>query len=301
MIEWKTPDIDFIKANRGVCGGCRRFGSDTAPANIFLLGEKYGTKVAVLNGAMLRYYNGYAPNRRGYGFPLFRGEADLRAITDALRRDADERGVPFGFCLCDEKQKTALDSVLKTDWSFTDDDSDYIYKRESLAALAGKKLHRKRNHISGFNRLYDDAEYRPLTPDNAADAYKVAELWLAEREGHGSEDERAELVSIRAALGNMEALGLLGGVLYVGGVPAAMTVASQISDCVTDVHYEKSFGEYAANGAFTVINQCFASSGQSESEYFNREEDMGIEGLKTAKESYFPSFKLKKYYGVCRC
>ena len=96
--------------------------------------------------------------------------------------------------------------------------------------------------------------------------------------------------------------GLFGGILYVGGSPAAMTMASAVSDICIDVHYEKAIGEYAENGAFTVINQCFAASEDAEGfEYINREEDMGIPGLRTAKESYYPAYKLRKFYGVFKC
>ena len=299
MIKWNTPDIAPIRENLNICRGNRRFGSDTSLANIFLLAGKYDTKIACAGGALLRYYSGGKPNRRGYGFPLYCGEADIAELIGLLYRDSQERGVPFAFCLCDENQRAVIDSVCKVEWDFTEDDSDYIYKRESLAALSGKKLHRKRNHINNFNKMYDDIEYRELTRLNAGDATAVAEKWLAEREDGGSPDERAELVSIQTALANMDSLGIFGGVLYVEGQPVAMTAASKISDCVTDVHYEKSFGEYAENGAFTVINQCLAQAGDTE--YFNREEDMGIAGLRTAKESYYPAFKLKKYYGVCKC
>lgn len=300
MLNWSSPDIAFINENSGILRSMKRAGSDTAPANIFLLAPKYDIKTAAQDGAVFRYYNGSRPNRRGYGFPITSEKADLSALAETMYRDAEERGVPFGFCLCDERQKAALDSVCTIDWKCTDDDSDYIYKKESLASLAGKKLHRKRNHINNFMRVYDDVSCRPITRGNAGDAVRVAELWLKERE-NASADELAEFESIKLAAANFDELELIGGVLYVGSEPAAMTIASHITGQVTDVHYEKSYGEYADNGGFTVINRMFAESLPEECDLINREEDMGIEGLRSAKESYYPAFKLKKYYGVCRC
>lgn len=299
MIDWAAPDLGFIKNCAEICGKSRRFGSDTALANIYLLSRKYGTETALYGGALLRYYNGSTPNRRGYGFPLCPEGTDIRGIFDALAEDAVRRGVPLSFCLCDERQAAELGRFFTINASFTDDDSDYIYKRDSLAALAGRKLHRKRNHIAAFNRLYDDIRTERITGGNAADALTVAEKWLEEREP--APDELAEFDSISTALRNMEPLGLFGLILYVDDVPAAMTLASHISDICTDVHYEKAWGEYAANGAFAVINNMLASSPEADREYINREEDMGIEGLRTAKESYYPAFKLRKYYGVCKC
>ena len=289
MINWSTPDMDFITASARICSGHRRLGSDTSLANIYLLSGKYDTKTAIAGNTVLRYYNGSKPNRRGYGFPLSGTKTDFGEIFGLLRQDAKERGVPLEFCLCDERQKTAIDAVCRVEWEFTDDDSDYIYNRESLASLAGKKLHRKRNHINSFRKLYDDTQYRELDDSTAADALTVAEQWLAERD-EVSDVERMELDSIHRAVKYRRELGIFGGVLYVGEVPAAMTMASVISDCAVDVHFEKAVGEYADNGAFTVINQCFASSERAAAaEYLNREEDMGIAGLRTAKESYFPA------------
>ena len=300
MIEWVTPDIGLTEKYSASRTASRCVGSDTSAANLFLLKDKYGIKTAS-RGALLRYYNGSRPNRRGYGFPLYADDADQEELFALIRDDAASRGIPLEFCLCDERQKAALDSLCRIDWKCTDDDSDYIYNRESLALLAGKKLHRKRNHINNFRRVYDDISYRALDVSNSADALSAAEKWLTQRGAEASADERSEFESIKLALAHAGELGLLGGVLYVGDTPVAMTAASALSPAMVDVHIEKAYGEYAENGAFAVINQCFAAYLPTGIEYINREEDMGIEGLRTAKESYFPAFKLKKYYGVCKC
>ena len=301
MINWAKPDIAFIEECKSISAACRRFGSDTALPNIYLLSEKYNIETAVFNGAVLRRYNGKTANRSGYGFPICEDGTDIGGILHALAGDAHSRGVPLAFCLCDERQRGALDEYCRIDWQFTDDDSDYIYKRDSLALLSGKKLHRKRNHISAFGKIYDDAHYEPITPANAHDALAVAKKWLDERPDEPTAEELGEFDCITKALAGVSAIGLVGGILYVGSEPAAMTLASRISLSCVDVHYEKAWGEYAQNGAFTVINQMFAASDSIPCDYINREEDMGLPGLRTAKESYYPAFKLKKYYGVCKC
>ncbi|MBQ3842042.1 MAG: DUF2156 domain-containing protein [Ruminiclostridium sp.] len=300
MLNWYSPDITFITENSGSFRSMRRAGSDTAPANIFLLGAKYNTEIAERDGAVFRYYNGSKPNRRGYGFPIAPEGANIARLVEIIERDAKQRGIPVEFCLCDERQRAALDAVRDIEWKCTDDDSDYIYKKESLASLSGKKLHRKRNHISKFMRTYDDVRYCTINRCNIGDAVNIAELWIKEREAV-SADELGELESIRLAAKNFDALGLIGGIIYAGGTPAAMTIASRITEQVTDIHFEKSYGEYAENGGFAVINRIFAESLPEECDLINREEDMGIEGLRSAKESYYPAFRLKKYYGVCKC
>ena len=199
----------------------------------------------------------------------------------------------------DERQTRIFDGLCNIRWSSRDGDGDYIYKRESLAQLSGKKLHAKKNLVNRFWRMYPDASYQPITQENIADALTVAEKWFAERAEEGVDADMSELAHIRKAAAHWDALGLFGGVLYAEGMPAAMTMASAISQQAIDVHFEKAVGAFAAEGAFAAINQAFAASDAAAPyPYINREEDMGMPGLRKAKEAYRPAFKVEKYYGT---
>ena len=107
---------------------------------------------------------------------------------------------------------------------------------------------------------------------------------------------KLELQSVELALQNVEPLKFTGGVLYIKGQPAAMTLASPISDSVLDVIYEKAVEEFEKNGVYAVLNQQFSKLCGSYL-YLNREEDMGVEGLRKAKLSYKPAMILEKFYG----
>ena len=124
----------------------------------------------------------------------------------------------------------------------------------------------------------------------------VSHKWFSEKRGESDPILQLEQQSIELALANTELLQLRGGVLYINGEPAAMTLAAPISGDVVDVIYEKSFGEFEHNGAYAVINQQFAKRCQ-DFLYINREEDMGVEGLRKAKLSYKPTMILDKFYG----
>ncbi len=294
-MEWKSPDINLFESGIYNRSG---MGSDSALANIVLLGDKYDTLVAVSDGVLYRYYRGKTPNRRGYGYPLSAGEFDLKHSLDILEEDSVKRGVPFEFCLCDEDQKASIESFLNVAWDTTIDDNDYIYGRERLASLSGRKLQKKRNHLNHYRNTYPDSVYSEIDETNKGDALYVATKWLEEKEVK-AEDEILEHESIKFALNNRERMGMFGGILYADGKPVAMTLASVISSSCADVHFEKAMGEYAVNGAFAAINNSLASSVAASSyEYFNREEDMGIEGIRRAKETYDPVIRLAKYYGT---
>lgn len=297
MLDWKTPDLDFVRRIHN----STHQGSDLSPGNILLLRDKYDILTAEAEGAVFRYYRGRTSNRRGYGFPIAAGSFDGERIFSMLRRDAKSRGVPFGFCLCDERQRKCIDDFLRVEWQSVGGDSDYIYKRESLAALTGRKLHAKKSNANRFWRTYAEASYRLLSRENLADALRVAEAWVAARPEEGKAAHMGELARIRQAAENWEALRFLGGLLYVGETPAAMTMASPISEDCLDLHYEKVVPDFAPDGAYAALNQAFAASEATASyRYFNWEEDMGVPGLRQAKEAYRPAFKLEKFYGCVR-
>ena len=276
------------------------FASDTSAVNLYILRKKYNIEVAESGDIFFRRYNGANINRRGYGFPLSDKNFDLNSAIEILKADSDLRGETLRFCLCNEKQRRAIDECLAVDWNSFGGDSDYIYSRESLARLSGRKLHGKKNFVNRFKRVYPEAQYLPLTAENLPDALHVAEQCFSEHDD-GDISLRGELSSIREVVTNWENLGMCGGVLYADGEPAAMIMFSALSAQCLDVHFEKATNKFAANGAFAVVNQCMASSAAATAYTFiNREEDMGIDGLRRAKEAYQPDFKLKKYYGEVR-
>ncbi|MDO4487733.1 MAG: phosphatidylglycerol lysyltransferase domain-containing protein [Eubacteriales bacterium] len=304
-MEWKSPELNMpmTLTSDGI-------GSDSLKANIYLLRDKYNTQVAYENGVLFRRYEGERESRRGYGFPLSMEPFDLVFAVNMLKDDAAARGERLRFCLLTDDQRDAIDEAIRKsmkgsdlagyiiDWQCDEDDSDYIYLREKLALLPGRKFQKKRNHINHFYKRYPDAIYVPITDENEGDAIEVTRQWQEAKSADGFNIEPEELDRIREAFEKEDELHLMGGILYAGGNPVAMTIAAAINERAVDVIFEKAIYEYALDGAFSVINNCFAASEKAAAfTYINREEDMGVEGLRKAKESYRPEFKLSKYYG----
>lgn len=174
----------------------------------------------------------------------------------------------------------------------TDIASDYIYERESLATLKGKKLHGKRNHINKFLSLYPDYEYRKLEPSMVEDCIALYDQWTEEKDVNSSafSDERKSVV---LALRNLEALGLVGGTIFVDNTLIAFTVGERLLPHVQLIHIEKANFEY--EGVFPMINQQYVLHECEGVELINREEDMGIPGMRKAKRSYNPIKMVDKY------
>jgi hypothetical protein len=293
-------------------------GSDAGFANIYLLRKKYSTLIAMQEGFLFRYYNGEG-SRRGYAFPL--GADDPRNALDMIVKDAQESGRPLEFCLIDEPRAQVLAEYFGTstvNFEHNRGDSDYIYSAENLASLSGNNYRKKRNHISKFSRTYANFELRSITRENAAEALEIEKSWLnagiagepckptCECEHYAwieySEDEKSRLMefcAIEEALQHFDELGFKGGLLYVEEKPVGMTLASEITPGVWDIHFEKVIGEYAVNGGYAVINKLFAET-LTEARLLNREEDVNIEGLRKAKLSYYPLIILDKCHATVK-
>ena len=298
-------DFEYLKNNMNTAGF---FGSDSSLANLFLLQNKYNTELKIKNDVLIRYYYGNE-NRTGYGFPIPIKPATLSqewliSALNTIIEDAREQNRPVSFCLLTQEQKNQLDSCIAAsfpefhpDWKTNRDDCDYVYLRENLAELPGSHYQKKRNHISRFKRTYGENWEFKAYPENdiAADILTISHKWYAENHNENELFLQLEQESIELALQNADLLNLRGGVLYINGEPAAMTLAAPISPDVLDVIYEKSFGDFEKNGAYAVINQQFARRCQNYL-YLNREEDMGVEGLRKAKLSYKPTMILDKFY-----
>lgn len=169
---------------------------------------------------------------------------------------------------------------------------DYVYERESLATLRGKKLHGKRNHINKFMSKYPDYQYAVLEDNMIKDCIALYEDWSKQKEEKSIElfDERT---SVMLALHHRKALGLNGGCLFVKGKLVAFTVGERISDNMQLIHIEKAKSDI--EGAYPMINQQYILHECQDVEYINREEDMGIEGMRKAKRSYQPVKMIEKY------
>ena len=169
--------------------------------------------------------------------------------------------------------------------------SDYLYDAAELAALPGRRFHRKRNKCNKFYRDYPDYRLERIGIENIAQA----EGFFSEFYAHNNKEERhygAEAALIEKALRHFSDYGLEGALLYVGQVCVAMTIGEIIGDTLF-VHVEKA--DRAYDGSYEAINNLFVRAFANEIRYINREEDMGDEGLRQAKLAYNPVALLDKY------
>lgn len=310
-LSWNSPTFADLEKISFVAEINNQFGNEMSAANLFLYRNKYQIKIAFYDGIFFRKY--FIDGKPYFSLPLICDESILKS-PDYIERKKQKilQGIEILKSENPENAKT-LDlfyvyesdlELLKTAFhgkiqeSLDEKHFDYIYLRENLDKLSGSKYQKKRNHISRFLRSFPQADFQPLSKENLEEAWKVEELWFeaakSQSELSDSESLEQEYLIIKEALENFEKLNLSGGIVYIEKNPVAMTVASKINSRIMDIHFEKALMPFAFEGAYSFINNQFAKT--KDFELFNREEDLGLEGLKKAKLSYYPEQILKKWF-----
>lgn len=266
---------------------------DLAFANLFVWKFVYNTQICT-HGDFL--YVHYWANGKPYFMPPL-GSGDLRQAFEVLFKFHEENS-DLRFCLqgISELMKNRIEELYPDKFSFISkrEYTDYVYLRESLITLSGKKLQPKRNHVNQFRRNYPDYRFVPITPELIPLCLDFEKRWYQ----HNTNDEMAQSLTneqraIKNGLENFTELGLQGGALIVGDEIVAFTYGSPINQTTFDVAVEKANPDFV--GSYATINQEFARSIPEQYIYINREEDLGIEGLRKAKLSYQPHELLHKF------
>ena len=295
MIEFKPirledkPVIERYTMPSGICN------CDLAFANMFCWQFMYHSAWAEIGGFLVIRFHIGGSEKIGYMQPV--GEGDFAPIIPVLREDAHAHGQRLRIIGLTDRGRDMIRRAHIGQFAFDSDRAmeDYIYNADDLRNLPGRRYQPKRNHINRFTAEYPDYRYETLTPERFDECMQLERQWRSEREGHASE-LCAEQRAMQRAFASFEALGLVGGCIYAGGKLAAFTYGSAVNDRTFDTHVEKADTRY--DGAFTIINQLFAQHLPERFTLINREEDLGIEGLRRAKLSYHPAMTLRKFTAI---
>ena len=292
MINWKDVELtDKPLIEDKICAsGCH--GADYGFANLYIWRNAYVPKIAFYGS---RFLVGM-PQWHVYAYP--KGDGDVVPSIELLLEEAHAKGDKLLLRGLTDKTLQEFLPIYGDRFEISEDrdNADYIYSADKLCNLPGRHLSSKRNHIKHFERN-GSWEFHKVTAGDCA-ALKQAREFVDEfyREKNDP-DLKAEAGAIEEMFRHYEALGFIGGLLFQNGEPVAFSAGTKLDNEVFDVHFEKALP--GVEGAYTMINREFARmvcAEFPEIQYFNREEDMGIEGLRRAKESYHPDILLMKYY-----
>ena len=293
MIDFQKLDLAHQAEYNQYLRNCGERGCEYSLVNLYIWGRQ---RIALKDGC-LALFSQFQRNSV-YPFPI--GDGDLGAVLDAIIHDARARGLQCRLTSMTAGDCALLEERYPGQFHFHPDrDScDYIYSIEKLATLSGRQYQRKRNHLNRFRQNHPDCKMLPITEDLLPAVKEMTDVWYQSRmDMDPQNDFYLEQTALRRAFDNWTALGLEGAALMENGKILAMTAGSFLSENTFDVHFEKALED--VDGAYTAINQMFSAhlhEKYPQLQWLNREDDLGIPGLRKAKLSYYPDHLVVKFW-----
>ncbi len=292
MIDFQRTDPADRARYEALLSAAPERGCEYSFANLYLWGRQ---QIAFTQGCVAFFSHFYG--RSVYPFPI--GTGDKAAVVREILADARERGLPVRITGITEEDKAFLEGAFPEQFHFRPerDNYDYVYAIEDLAELKGRKYQKKRNHFNRFRALHPDYRVESLGSALLPDAIAMVDQWYTRRQ---ETDPEGNYLLERRAMGRLfarwEALKPEGIAIYDGGELIALGIGTRLNKDTVDIHFEKARED--VDGAYPAVNCEFARylrEKYPEVRYLNREDDMGLEGLRKAKLSYYPHHMVTKY------
>lgn len=229
-------------------------------------------------------------------YPL--GSGDRKGAIATMQEYFLDNQMPFSLRSLESYQSAELENLFPNAFEITPnrDRFDYIYNVNELIALVGRTLHKKKNHLNRFFNLYPDFAYERVDSSNAMEVLEAYSAWF--ELGEKTDGLKNEMLGIKATLQNFSALDMKGGIIRIDGKIAAFSLGEQINADSVVIHIEKGNTFYA--GIYQAINQQFLKNEWAHLRFVNREEDLGIEGLRKAKMGYKPARFVEKSTAILK-
>lgn len=293
MIDFQRLDLAKKAQYDSYLMHCGERGCEYSFTNLFLWGRQ---KAAFLGDRLVLFSQ--FDRRSVYPFPV--GPGEIKPVLDAVIADARERGIPCYLTSMTAEDCRTLESLYPGQFRvFADRDTfNYLYAIDCLADLKGRKYQKKRNHIHRFEENHPNWKVLPLDEKTRVAAFAMLQEWYETRKAADPHmDFHLEELALQRAFAFQTQLGLEGLVLMDEGKVLAFTMGSRLNADTFDIHFEKALD--IADGAYPTINREFARHLREkypELRWLNREDDLGLEGLRKAKLSYYPDHLVEKHW-----
>ena len=296
--EFRKPTLEESEFIKEVLKKNHYRGCELSTPNLILWADYYHMEYTIIDGVLISR-NIDEQGRIRLSYPIGAvGEEEERRFFDLELRYFREQGQSPMFGIIDPVMWKQINRWYpgRFEICYERDWADYVYSREKLTTLAGKKLHGKRNHIKRFQDNHPEWSYETITDANVEECLKMAKMWCKANCVAEDDEKEEEYHLVVRALRNREALGMRGGLLRIPEGVIAFTLGAPVTEDTFDVCFERALGDI--QGAYPMINQQFVLHELQSYTYINREEDVGVEGLRKAKLSYYPEYLLEK--GIVR-
>lgn len=255
---------------------------------LFLWQDAYQTSWAEQDGIL--FIRAGAGKDTFFMPPFAKEEENFVHGLALIHEEYDKLGLPFRLKSASSWVTEQIERLVPGKYDFIEDrdNEEYIYRTDDMIRLPGKKLRMKKNHLNGFLRQYADYQYEAITKENLEDAKAGIHDWFL-RHGDIEEEEQA----IKRCFDHWDALGVKGAVIRIYGKVEAFTNGDSINEKMAHIIFEKANPEI--RGLYQAINRDFLMHEFADTEFVNREEDLGLPGLREAKMGYHPDHLTEKY------
>ncbi|MGE5842222.1 MAG: DUF2156 domain-containing protein [Deltaproteobacteria bacterium] len=263
--------------------------SELTFTNLFVWRQHYQTKWLERNGCILVVF--HPPKAPAYGLCPF-GPGDKKTCLDVLCQELAKETADVRVCRVGQDFVANHADPAKFEILPDQDNSDYVYLSKDLINLSGNKYHRKKNHLNQFIKNHA-FEYRRLDAALVKLVLGMQTAWCRVRECVEKPELLAEDFAVHEALAHFGELEYQGGAVLINSAVEAFSLGELLNQDTAVIHIEKANPDIL--GLYAAINQLFCLNAWSKVTYINREQDMGVEGLRKAKESYYPHHRVNKY------
>lgn len=266
-------------------------GSEYCFVNQFLWGSIYGMQAALADGVLCTRYPA-SDGRIAHDFPA--GNGDREAAIRKMIKSDDRLGCVPVLRAVTKDQLIWLEETFAGKFRVLPDRNawDYLYPVQQLAELKGKRFHGKRNHIARFEEA-GVWSYEEMSRERIPACLAMYHDWLLQNRDRLDPTILQERFMVESAFRHFEELRLQGGILVMDGEIIAFCLGEPLNKDTFIVHVEKA--DTRIQGAYPMINRQFVLHNMLGYAYVNREDDLGVEGLRRSKLSYYPEPLLEKY------
>ena len=289
--KWAKPIL--INANKNSC--------EYSFVNIYMWSKVYKTLICNYNNTIIaRSVSPKFPDTSPYSYLFPVGSEDKEIVIKKIMEESSNDNREFLiFSISKDEKKWMEETFVDTfEFLYSRDECDYIYQSELLSTLKGKKLQKKRNHLSQFLRECPNYKVEPITKDNLQEVIAFNNKWASFSENAEDKGIEKEHNAVDLILENFLNLDLSGCLIRNNNDIIAFSYGSPLNKDMFCVHVEKAV--YNINGAYNIINKEFVNMFCKNYKYVNREDDVGSEGLRKAKLSYKPEFLEEKYIAILK-
>lgn len=287
MLDFKKIGFDDFKTISSYLSAYPSRQCDRTPGALMMWRNHYDNRYAIYDGTII-----FSSNFTGevcFSMPIGR---NIDGALNELEVYCKAKNLPM---ILNSVNKNELPLILEKYpdcvYSADRDWFDYLYEKEAISTLSGRKYSTQRNHINKFKKLYAGWNFEELNSENIDEVIEFMKGFTFHSEKNESAFDEADLCL--EVLRSYDVYNALGGVLKVDGQVIGYSICEIIGDTFV-CHIEKADTYFA--GAYQMLtNQMLLHyANGDEVKYVNREEDCGDEGLRKSKLSYHPCELIEK-------